>query len=198
MHSPPDAPVARTNLAKCIQLLDELSIVWNSAGRQRDLLAGLVNLAEPSMTVNPESPHGQKRTATSAGIVEEPAGPSQHPPYTSPEPFQFGQSNIFGQTGFDFTAPSLPDLHAAPFPDLFNFMTSNTGVRRILELQMSDLSLRSFLDGYDAATGTLVRPARWRVFRRLVAVFGWTASSTASISTHVRTRLDGGNLCWAF
>lgn len=141
-RSPPDAILARQNLNTCIRLLDELSVVWNSAGRQRDLLAGLVNLAEPVManSASPDSSHGQKRTAASAGILPEDLhtnhqGMAQGPPYTNPEPFQFGQNGggLFGQAGFDFAAPSLTDLHGStPFSNLFNFLSSNGGVSTVL------------------------------------------------------------------
>lgn len=105
-------------------------MVWNSAGRQRDLLSGLVNLAEPNNTKMPppDSPHGQKRSAGSAGIVEEATVPPSAP-YTSPQPFPFGQpdANLADTTGFNFQAPPLPELNSGAFPDLFNFMTSAGG-----------------------------------------------------------------------
>jgi len=71
---PGEAKTAQTNLAKCMKALKEMEIIWGSAARQRELLVGLVDLAEAEGEVDNEGqddsmsvtrPPSKKRNADS-------------------------------------------------------------------------------------------------------------------------------------
>ena len=64
---PGEAKTAQVSLAKCMKALKEMEVIWGSAARQRELLAGLVDLAEAEREIaqegQPDSMSRNKRNA---------------------------------------------------------------------------------------------------------------------------------------
>lgn len=57
---PGEAKTAQVSLAKCMKALKEMEVIWGSAARQRELLVGLVDLAEAEQEIAQEGQPGSK------------------------------------------------------------------------------------------------------------------------------------------